>query len=62
LPLVSLPGLSAPKEMDLRQIAIAIAGRLIADLVMSVFLLPALFVWMARDKDVLPGPETKSES
>ena len=48
--------------MDLRQIAIAIAGRLIADLVMSVFLLPALFVWMARDKDVLPGPETKSES
>ena len=31
-----------------------------ADLVMSIFLLPTLYVWMAGDNDVLP-PETTEE-
>jgi len=30
---------------------------LIADLVMSIFLLPTLYVWFAGDHDVLPAAE-----
>jgi cobalt-zinc-cadmium resistance protein CzcA len=37
-----------------RPFAIVIVGGLISDLVMSIFLLPTLYVWMARDRDVLP--------
>ena len=37
--------------------SIVIVGGLISDLVMSIFLLPTLYVWMAGDKDVLPEPE-----
>jgi heavy metal efflux system protein len=40
-----------------RPFAIVIVGGLITDLVMSIFLLPTLYVWMARDNDVLPQPE-----
>jgi cobalt-zinc-cadmium resistance protein CzcA len=40
-----------------RPFAIVIVGGLISDLVMSIFLLPTLYVWMAGDKDVLPAPE-----
>jgi cobalt-zinc-cadmium resistance protein CzcA len=40
-----------------RPFAIVIVGGLIADLVMSIFLLPTLYVWMARPGDVLPPPE-----
>jgi cobalt-zinc-cadmium resistance protein CzcA len=40
-----------------RPFAIVIVGGLIADLVMSVFLLPTLYVWIARDDDQLPEPE-----
>ncbi len=42
-----------------RPFAIVIVGGLIADLVMSIFLLPTLYVWIAREKDVLPVPETE---
>lgn len=41
-----------------RPFAIVIVGGLISDLVMSIFLLPTLYVWIARDGDKLPGPET----
>jgi heavy metal efflux system protein len=41
-----------------RPFAIVIVGGLIADLVMSIFLLPTLYVWMAGENDVLPEPET----
>jgi heavy metal efflux system protein len=41
-----------------RPFAIVIVGGLIADLVMSVFLLPTLYVWIAREKDVLPAVES----
>ena len=40
-----------------RPFAIVIVGGLIADLVMSIFLLPTLYVWIARSGDVLPAPE-----
>jgi cobalt-zinc-cadmium resistance protein CzcA len=39
-----------------RPFAIVIVGGLIADLLMSIFLLPTLYVVMARDQDVLPEP------
>jgi cobalt-zinc-cadmium resistance protein CzcA len=40
-----------------RPFAIVIVGGLIADLAMSIFLLPTLCVWMAGGGDVLPEPE-----
>jgi cobalt-zinc-cadmium resistance protein CzcA len=40
-----------------RPFAIVIVGGLISDLVMSIFLLPTLYVWMAGDHDVLPARE-----
>ena len=45
-----------------RPFAIVIVGGLVADLVMSIFLLPTLYVWLARDSDVLPIPETEFEN
>jgi len=45
-----------------RPFAIVIVGGLIADLVMSIFLLPTLYVWIARDHDVLPSPEGEFEN
>jgi cobalt-zinc-cadmium resistance protein CzcA len=42
-----------------RPFAIVIVGGLISDLVISIFLLPTLYVWMARDHDVLPAVETE---
>ena len=45
-----------------RPFAIVIVGGLIADLIMSIFLLPTLYVWIAGDKDVLPVPETEFEN
>ena len=40
-----------------RPFAIVIVGGLMVGLVMSIFLLPTLYVWIARDNDVLPVPE-----
>ena len=40
-----------------RPFAIVIVGGLITNLVMSIFLLPTLYVWVARDGDVLPPAE-----
>jgi len=45
-----------------RPFAIVIVGGLISDLVMSIFLLPTLYVWFARDHDVLPPIEPEFES
>jgi cobalt-zinc-cadmium resistance protein CzcA len=44
-----------------RPFAIVIVGGLIADLVMSVFLLPTLYVWVARPGDVLPDVKEAAE-
>jgi cobalt-zinc-cadmium resistance protein CzcA len=40
-----------------RPFAIVIVGGLIAALAMSIFLLPTIYVWIAREHDVLPEPE-----
>jgi heavy metal efflux system protein len=40
-----------------RPFAIVIVGGLISDLVMSIFLLPTLYAWIARPGDKLPVPE-----
>ena len=40
-----------------RPFAIVIVGGLISDLVMSIFLLPTLYAWIARDGDRLPVPD-----
>lgn len=42
-----------------RPFAIVIVGGLLAALIMSIFLLPTLYVWIARENDVLPVPETE---
>lgn len=39
-----------------RPFAIVIVGGLLANLVIGVFLMPTLYVWMAREDDVLPEP------
>jgi cobalt-zinc-cadmium resistance protein CzcA len=44
-----------------RPFAIVIVGGLISDLVMSIFLLPTLYVWMARERDVLPEVDMAEE-
>jgi cobalt-zinc-cadmium resistance protein CzcA len=41
-----------------RPFAIVIVGGLISDLVMSIFLLPTLYVWIARENDVLPATDS----
>ena len=40
-----------------RPFAIVIVGGLIAALIMSIFLLPTLYVWVAAERDVLPHAE-----
>jgi cobalt-zinc-cadmium resistance protein CzcA len=45
-----------------RPFAIVIVGGLIADLVMSIFLLPTLYVWFAGEHEVLPVPEAEFEN
>jgi cobalt-zinc-cadmium resistance protein CzcA len=45
-----------------RPFAIVIVGGLIAALVISVFLLPTLYVWIAREGDVLPSRSEEFEN
>ena len=44
-----------------RPFAIVIVGGLISDLVMSIILMPTLYVWWAKDGDKLPVPEVDFE-
>ena len=44
-----------------RPFAIVIVGGLLANLVIGIFLLPTLYVWMAREDDVLPAVETSED-
>ena len=44
-----------------RPFAIVIVGGLLVDLVIGIFLLPTLYVWIARDDDVLPAAEASTE-
>ncbi|MGH9454630.1 MAG: efflux RND transporter permease subunit, partial [Terriglobia bacterium] len=45
-----------------RPFAIVIVGGLMAVLVMSIFLLPCLYVWFARDGDSLPAADQDAAS
>jgi len=45
-----------------RPFAIVIVGGLISDLLMSIFLLPTLYVWFAGPNDILPVPDTEFEN
>jgi cobalt-zinc-cadmium resistance protein CzcA len=45
-----------------RPFAIVIVGGLISDLVMSIILLPTLYVWFASERDELPEPEGAIEA
>jgi cobalt-zinc-cadmium resistance protein CzcA len=45
-----------------RPFAIVIVGGLISDLALSIFLLPTLYAWIARDGDKLPEPEVAFET
>ena len=44
-----------------RPFAIVIVGGLMVNLAMSIFLLPTLYVWVAREGDGLPEPEEEFE-
>jgi cobalt-zinc-cadmium resistance protein CzcA len=45
-----------------RPFAIVIVGGLISDLLLSIFLLPTFYVWIAKDGDQLPEPEASFEN
>ncbi len=44
-----------------RPFAIVIVGGLMTDLALSIFLLPTLYVWMARPTDRLPSVQETAE-
>jgi cobalt-zinc-cadmium resistance protein CzcA len=45
-----------------RPFAIVIVGGLMVNLAMSIFILPTLYVWLAREGDKLPEPEPNFEA
>jgi cobalt-zinc-cadmium resistance protein CzcA len=59
LPAATSHGIGSDSQ---RPFAIVIVGGLIGALLISVFLLPTLYVWIARPNDVLPTPETEFEN
>jgi cobalt-zinc-cadmium resistance protein CzcA len=44
-----------------RPFAIVIVGGLLANLIIGIFLLPTLYVWVARDNDILPEVESRED-
>jgi heavy metal efflux system protein len=54
LPAATSHGIGSDSQ---RPFAIVIVGGLISALVLSIFLLPTLYVWVARDRDKLPVAE-----
>jgi cobalt-zinc-cadmium resistance protein CzcA len=44
-----------------RPFAIVIVGGLLANLIIGIFLLPTLYVWMARHNDILPAVESAED-
>jgi cobalt-zinc-cadmium resistance protein CzcA len=58
LPAATSHGIGSDSQ---RPFAIVIVGGLMAALLMSIFLLPTLYVWMAGDNDILPKPEAGME-
>ena len=58
LPAATSHGIGSDSQ---RPFALVIVGGLMAALLMSIFLLPTLYVWMAGDNDILPQPEAGME-
>jgi cobalt-zinc-cadmium resistance protein CzcA len=58
LPAATSHGIGSDSQ---RPFAIVIVGGLLAALLMSIFLLPTLYVWMAGEHDVLPETEGSAE-
>jgi cobalt-zinc-cadmium resistance protein CzcA len=56
LPAATSHGIGSDSQ---RPFAIVIVGGLITDLLMSIFLLPTLYVWIAGEHDVLPEPDAE---
>jgi cobalt-zinc-cadmium resistance protein CzcA len=59
LPAATSHGIGSDSQ---RPFAIVIVGGLIGALLISIFLLPTLYVWVARPDDILPTPETEFEN
>jgi len=59
LPAATSHGIGSDSQ---RPFAMVIVGGLIGALLISVFLLPTLYVWIARPNDILPNPETEFEN
>jgi cobalt-zinc-cadmium resistance protein CzcA len=58
LPAATSHGIGSDSQ---RPFAVVIVGGLISDLIISLFLLPTLYVWVAGPNDVLPEPEGEFE-
>jgi len=58
LPAATSHGIGSDSQ---RPFAIVIVGGLLASLLMSIFLLPTLYVWMAGEHDVLPEVHPRDE-
>jgi cobalt-zinc-cadmium resistance protein CzcA len=58
LPAATSHGIGSDSQ---RPFAIVIVGGLMAALLMSIFLLPTLYVWIAGEHDILPAPEGEIE-
>jgi heavy metal efflux system protein len=59
LPAATSHGIGSDSQ---RPFAMVIVGGLMGALLISVFLLPTLYVWIAKPTDVLPMPETEFEN
>ncbi len=59
LPAATSHGIGSDSQ---RPFAVVIVGGLISDLIISLFLLPTLYVWLAGPNDILPNPETEFEA
>jgi cobalt-zinc-cadmium resistance protein CzcA len=58
LPAATSRGIGSDSQ---KPFAIVIVGGLLLAMVLSVFLLPTLYVWIAGEKDTLPEPEAQHE-
>jgi cobalt-zinc-cadmium resistance protein CzcA len=56
LPAATSHGIGSDSQ---RPFALVIVGGLIGELLLSIFLLPTLYVWFAKDGDKLPAPEAE---
>jgi cobalt-zinc-cadmium resistance protein CzcA len=59
LPAATSHGIGSDSQ---RPFAVVIVGGLISDLIISLFLLPTLYVWLAGPNDILPAPEMEFEA